>query len=361
MRMTPGIVAEEVVGFFVLWCVTQTRIAGFVRTGYIAAGAGVEMRRTQLPTMYGIMGVSAACALTVSALNHRYHCRAEEHLFAILSPPFLFYMQDLFSDVHALSMERFIGLTVLSWVLSYCFSYRDLPAIQRQPSIESTDTEDSIVSLLPTYPDASRKELLLNAGRIGQAALFSIAAFCELIVREWFRETEEPFYWMYEGMAVCVVAGAALGYRLHKEPVVTRGYLKFPIEFFETFALVYTAMSAWFVLFSSADNVEKYKMVYTHICAYVSLAASTFSALRAEFDFADNHEKNLRLFSAPARIREKCHAAAEYCDEKRRDALEACGDFGNTLSRARDSFVNSLPRFRNFCRPEEEAPLMSPV
>ena len=333
-------VAYYATDFLRIWCITQTAIAQFVRVGFEVSHVDSEDRISEIEIMYAIMGCSAVCALGTVAANIRYGRKTEERLFASLSPPFLFFLMDLFSGPQSISLGWFIGLSIFSWVAAYGFSAYATPI----PDDESLVLLPSQIKALnlPRYPAASLVERGFNIARFTQMSLFSFAAFLTLMSREFAGKSVELSFWGYEVLAVASVVPAVVGYHLTDDPKFARGFAAFPICFFEDASFIYTALSAWFSLALTDDKIEKNRMLYIHLCGLITVAIATFSAGKEHFDPEKIHEKNELWIGRVKQL-------PDYLDEKRRNTIEACGDFGKTLSRCRDSFVHALPNPRKWC------------
>ncbi|MDP1574418.1 MAG: hypothetical protein Q8L78_05755 [Coxiellaceae bacterium] len=326
--------------FFRILCITQTSIAEFIRVGFEVSHTETEERARQTEMMLIHIAVSAACAATAVAANIHYGRKTEERLFRLLTPPFLFFLMDLFSGPETMSLEWFVGLTVFSWVAAYIFSSKPSPIPQEQQLILLPSSLKALD--LPAYPTATMPERCLNVARVMQMAIFSFAAFSTLMIREFSGETKPLAFWNYEILVVASILPGFVGYRLTDDPKFARGFAALPVRFFEDFSFVYAALSGWFALALSRDNIIENRMLYIHICAIVSFVTALFSAGKTDFDPQKIHEKNEHLIENVKQI-------PDYLDEKRRNAVEACEDFRKMLSRCRDSFVNALPNPRKWC------------
>lgn len=320
---------EDVLHFLRIVCVTQCLIAEYARTVDEIMRVNIPARRNQTILMYSILGASTAISLGTVIAN-RYHGRkAEEWVFGCLSPPFVLFIAELFADSDTVSLGLLVGLTLIAWIGSYIFASKESPGPEHEKYVITLEDLDNLN--LPRYPEASIAERCLNMGRVVQQSAFSFAATFTLLQREWARQTEALPYWAYEILAFSLIIPAIVGYQLNYHPKFANRFLAAPVKFCEYFTFAYTAMSAWFSLVCSSDDIENHRASYTHICVYFAFMMGLFSAAKNSFDAERNHVENITLIETVTRFSQQLR-------EKRTEFLCASTRFFKNVSQAMGSW-----------------------
>jgi len=312
----------NVADFFRLYCVSQARIAEFARTGYDLFEVGLEDRKKQIEAMIAIMGISAlASVAVVVSMNRGKGRKYEERLFDFLSPPFLFFIMELFSGQAMLALGWFIGLSALCWTASYFVSTHVSKRVQHE-AISRSESHSIVWDLegldaLSLQPAAStRAESFLNGARFIKKAAFSYAAAFVLLTREMSGETESLPYWSYEVIALLLTIPACVGYHADQHPKFARGFLALCVDAVEVFSFSYTTCSALFSLVLSEEEIEMRRLLYIHICAYIALGLGLFAAARMDFDFEKNRAENIAMINTIKNIPAKLSETAASTGEK---------------------------------------------
>ncbi|OGT47990.1 MAG: hypothetical protein A3E82_04315 [Gammaproteobacteria bacterium RIFCSPHIGHO2_12_FULL_38_11] len=289
-----------------------------------------------------VIAVSAALTMIANFLNRRYakknsgeYLAAQEYIFSLLSPPFLFFMFQLVAGSQAVSLGWLVGLSVFCWVTSaIClFKYQFV-------SVESTCQLIYLDRLNPErFLEVTKAERLINVVRIGIKTSFAAAVLFATIDRELNGKTEALDEMCYELIAAFFIAIGVINYKypLTAHPKAAQHYMMF-LTFIEVGSLSYRTNSGLFDFFVRLACrgdfcLPEWERVFTRICAVIAACVGLIAAFTMLFNFSETHKKNLEIIDSiekiPGFFNEKKQIVEDRLSsgyEKTKAVLSSCAD-----------------------------------
>ncbi|MCX7121018.1 MAG: hypothetical protein NTZ67_04500 [Gammaproteobacteria bacterium] len=265
-----------------------------------------------------IMGISVALTAMALIINSRHekkhpgeHLGAQEYIFSLLSPTFLFFMFQLSSGSNAMSSAWFVGLSATCWIASaICVFTLQLV------SVVTCNRFIQINQFKPMrFLDASLAERSINIFRLGLKTSFALAVLFATIDREINGKTEALGAFYFELIALFFIAAGMTThhYPLTEHPRTTQGYIML-LTFIEQASLTYRTCSGifdYFIRMGCGGDfcLPERENLFMHVCCVISGLIGLHAAFTTLFNFSETHNNNLKIISyvenAPNKLGEK--------------------------------------------------------